>query len=54
MMPEDYELLVAERYTPEELVELLGVSTEELIDHFRHKLMTLDWTEVLGWDPAQR
>ena len=54
MIPEDYELLVAERYTPEELVEVLGVTTEELIDAFRHKLDQLDWREVLGWDHAQR
>ena len=54
MMPDDYELVVAERYTPEELVELLGVTTEELISRFRQKLYQLDWREVLDWDPAQR
>ena len=54
MMPEDYILLVAERYTPGELAELLGVTSEELIEHFKDKLYALDWTEVLDWDPAQR
>ena len=34
-------MLVADRYTPEELIELLGVSTEEVFDMFIDQVLEL-------------
>lgn len=34
--------LLADRYTPEELIELLGVSTEQVFDRFLDEVLELD------------
>ncbi len=47
-MFEDVKLMICDRYTPEELIELLGVSVEEVFERFRDEIMELDLEEVLS------
>lgn len=39
--------MICDRYTPEELIELLGVTVEEVFDRFQDEVMNLDLEEIL-------
>lgn len=41
-------LEVCDRLTPEELIEILGVSVEEVYERFFEECHKIDWEEVLG------
>ena len=49
MTDEFYDLLdaIEDRYTAEELVELLGLTTRDVIEMAQAKIMRTDWTELL-------
>lgn len=36
-----------ERFTPEELTEILGVTNDDIFDRFRDKILEHDWAEFL-------
>jgi len=36
-----------ERFTPEELTELLGITNDDIFDRFRDKILEYDWEEYL-------
>jgi len=36
-----------ERFTPEELTEILGLTNDDILDRFRDKVLELDWQEYL-------
>lgn len=36
-----------ERFTPEELTELLGLTNDDLFDKFRERILEYDWDEYL-------
>lgn len=38
--------LLCDRFTPEELVELLGLSTREIVDHFLDECLELNLEDV--------
>lgn len=37
---------ISDRYTAEELVEILGLSTEDIFDRFVEEVLRTDWTEL--------
>jgi hypothetical protein len=39
--------MIIDRYTPEELIEILGVPTEEVFERFRDECLNTDWEELL-------
>lgn len=43
---DDRRRLIADRLTPEELIELLGVTTEEVFDRFRDECLDLDPEDI--------
>jgi hypothetical protein len=47
MLIEDIRYMICDRYTPEELIELLGVTVEEVFDRFQDEVMNLDLEEIL-------
>lgn len=47
-MFEDVRELICDRYTPEELIELLGVTVEEVFDRFKDEVLALDLEEILS------
>lgn len=49
MTDELYDLLDAidDRYTGEELVEILGLTSRDIIEMFQAKVMSTDWTDLL-------
>ena len=47
-MFEDVKYMICDRYTPEELIELLGVTVEEVFERFRDEVMQLDLEELLS------
>jgi hypothetical protein len=38
--------MVCDRLTPEELIEILGVSVEDVFDRYREECMKINWDEV--------
>lgn len=44
---EDLKAALCDRYTPEELIEILGVSGETVFDRFLDEFLELDLEEVL-------
>lgn len=36
-----------ERFTPDELTELLGITNDDIFDRFRDKILEYDWAEYL-------
>jgi hypothetical protein len=43
----ELKLLLCDRFTPEELIEFLGVSTGEVFDRFVDECVELDMSEIL-------
>lgn len=40
--------VLCDRFTPEELIELLGVTTEEVFERFRDECLELQWEDIYG------
>lgn len=40
-------LILQDRFTAEELCEILGLTVEDLFDKFTDEILRTDWTEVL-------
>ncbi len=43
----ELKFMICDRLTPEELIEALGVSTEQVFERFREEILELDLSEVL-------
>lgn len=43
----DTMLMLMDRLTPEELVEMLGLTTKEVFERFEEECMEVDWELVL-------
>lgn len=51
-MIDDYKLealcaMLCDRLTPEELIEYLGVSTQDVFERFLDECVEIDWSKVL-------
>jgi len=44
---DDIKNILCDRFTPEELIEILGVSVEEVFDRFQDECMALDLEDIL-------
>lgn len=38
--------VLCDRFTPDELIELLGVSVEEVFERFRDECLELSWEDI--------
>jgi hypothetical protein len=44
---DELKFMICDRLTPEELIEVLGMSTADVFDRFRDEILELDLSEVL-------
>ena len=39
--------IITDRFTPDELIDILNIETEDIFDRFLEEILRVDWTEVL-------
>jgi hypothetical protein len=44
---DDLCMMLSDRYSPEELIEVLGVTTQDVFERFMEECIEIDWSKVI-------